>query len=189
MFSEKSLYLVFQNIIICLMSIKTIIYQSPCGELLLGEYNNQLCLCDWYYRKNRESIDNRIKKALDAEYIIQESSLLLETKQQLEEYFEKKREVFDLPLLFVGTSFQQEVWNTLQTISYGKTTSYFHLAKLMNNESAVRAVANANGANALAIIIPCHRVIGKNNALVGYAGGLDAKKKLLNLEMKTGLFA
>lgn len=171
------------------MSIKTIIYNSPCGELILGEYNNQLCLCDWLYRKNRVSIDNRIKKGLKSDYITQESPLLLEAKQQLQEYFEKKREIFDLPLLLVGTSFQQEVWNTLQTIFYGETTSYLHLAKMMNNESAVRAVANANGANALSIIVPCHRVIGKNNALVGYAGGLKAKKMLLHLEMKTGLFA
>jgi methylated-DNA-[protein]-cysteine S-methyltransferase len=89
---------------------------------------------------------------------------------------------FDLPLLMVGSDFQQKVWRALLTIPYGTTSSYLQLSKQLNNEKAIRAVANANGANALAIIVPCHIIIGSNGDLVGYTGGIATKKKLLTLE-------
>ena len=97
-------------------------------------------------------------------------------------YFQKKSHHFNLPLLFAGTQFQQNVWQQLLKIDYGKTISYLMLAQRINNVSAIRAVASANGANAISIIVPCHRVIGSNNELVGYAGGVDVKRKLLLLE-------
>ena len=84
--------------------------------------------------------------------------------------------------MLVGSDFQKTVWNTLLQIPYGKTETYLGLSKSMNNEKAIRAVASANGANAFSIIVPCHRVIGSDGKLVGYAGGLSVKKKLLELE-------
>ncbi len=157
-------------------------YQSPCGSLILGSYEDKLCLCDWKFRARREMIDSRIQKGLNAEYEEKSSDIIIRTITQLEEYFAKKRKEFDLPLLFVGTGFQKEVWDTLLMVPFGKTETYGGLSKRMNNPNAVRAVAAANGANAISIIVPCHRIIGNNNQLTGYAGGLPAKKKLLELE-------
>ncbi|WP_430813013.1 methylated-DNA--[protein]-cysteine S-methyltransferase [Carboxylicivirga sp. RSCT41] len=157
-------------------------YKSPCGELILGSYNNQLCLCDWRYRKMRQSIDNRITKSLKATYKEEPSSVINEAIQQLELYFKGELKVFKLPLLLAGTEFQKKVWNTLAEIPWGTTNSYLELSKLLGNNNAIRAVASANGANAISIIIPCHRIIGSDGKLVGYAGGLTAKKKLLELE-------
>lgn len=162
-------------------------YQSPVGELILGDYQNQLCLCDWRYRKMRSEVDNRILKGLQAEFVEEQTPLLNETQNQLEAYFDKKSTAFDLPLLLVGTAFQQTVWKALQQIDYGKTQTYLGLSKQLNNPKAIRAVASANGANAISIIIPCHRIIGSNQELVGYAGGLSAKKKLLTLEQGSQL--
>ena len=100
----------------------------------------------------------------------------------MNEYFAGARREFDLPLLLVGTDFQKTVWKGLQSIPYGKTVSYSQLAKTIGKPLAVRAVAAANGANAISIILPCHRVIGSDNSLTGYGGGLPAKQKLLELE-------
>jgi methylated-DNA-[protein]-cysteine S-methyltransferase len=162
-------------------------FKTPYGELLLGAFNNQLCLCDWRYRKMRSTLDARMTRALHADYVECDEQVLRDTRQQLTEYFQAKRKQFELPLLMMGTNFQKQVWNALLTISYGETASYLELAERMGNKNAVRAVANANGANAIAIIVPCHRIIGSNGELVGYAGGLPAKEKLLALEH--GLFA
>jgi len=157
-------------------------YKSPVGELLIGSFKNQLCLCDWQYRRMRTTIDKRLQTTLNAHYIEKNSTVIETTIKQLEYYFCNKLEQFNLPLLMVGTDFQQQVWHALQTIPYGTTTSYQALAGSINNKRAVRAVANANGANAISIIIPCHRVIGNRGELTGYAGGLDTKRALLALE-------
>ncbi|MEO1889625.1 MAG: methylated-DNA--[protein]-cysteine S-methyltransferase [Cycloclasticus sp.] len=130
----------------------------------------------------RTTIDKRIQTALKAEYIEQACPTIDETIRQLDEYFAHQREQFDLPLLMLGTDFQQSVWNALLSIPYGTTQSYLELANSIGNKKAVRAVATANGANAMSIVIPCHRVIGSNGELTGYAGGLSAKKRLLSLE-------
>lgn len=111
-----------------------------------------------------------------------ENEITLKCKQQLVEYFERKRKIFDFRLNPQGTPFQQQVWQTLQTISFGKTTSYLDLSKKINNVKAIRAVGGANGANPIAIVIPCHRVIGHNGELTGYASGLWRKKWLLDFE-------
>lgn len=103
---------------------------------------------------------------------------------QLDEYFAGKRKTFDVPLLFVGTDFQKKVWNDLLHIPYGETVSYGEMAARIGIPKAVRAVANANGANAISIFAPCHRVIGSDKSLTGYSGGLEAKKYLLNLEQQ-----
>jgi O-6-methylguanine DNA methyltransferase len=101
---------------------------------------------------------------------------------QLKEYFNRKRKEFDLPLEIIGTDFQKKVWDELTKIQYGDTISYGELANRMGDKSLMRAVAGANGANPIPIIIPCHRVIGSDGSLTGYGGGLDVKKKLLELE-------
>ena len=157
-------------------------YQSPFGELLLGAFNDKLCLCDWRYRKKRRAIDHRLSENLGAVFKESHNDVLQETIDQLEHYFSLKRTDFDLPLLLVGTAFQKKAWYELTKIPYGQTVSYLELAEKMGNRNSVRAVAAANGANAISIIIPCHRVIGSNGRLVGYAGGLSAKKRLLTLE-------
>ena len=157
-------------------------YKSPIGELLLGSFEDKLCLADMKYRKMRSSIDKRIQKGLNAEYIEESSAVIEKTIVQMKEYFAGERKVFDIPLLMVGTDFQRSVWEGLIKIPYGTTASYLELSKNIGNEKAVRAVASANGANSISIMIPCHRIIGSNGDLVGYAGGLPAKKKLLEIE-------
>jgi methylated-DNA-[protein]-cysteine S-methyltransferase len=108
--------------------------------------------------------------------------LLRETSRQLGEYFAGKRRVFELALEFRGTDFQRQVWAALLTIPYGETRTYGQIAAQIGNPTAVRAVGAANGRNPIAIIAPCHRVIGMNGSLTGFGGGLDAKARLLSLE-------
>lgn len=107
---------------------------------------------------------------------------LLECVTQLKAYFKNDRKTFDLKLNPEGTIFQKKVWNELQTIPFGKTISYLQLSKQLGDVKAIRAVANANGKNPLWIIVPCHRVIGSDGSLTGYAGGLHRKQWLLNHE-------
>ena len=157
-------------------------YKSPYRELLIGSHEGALCLLDWRYRTMRKQVDSRVQKGLNAEYTEQSSEIIKETIKQLKQYDEKERMQFDIPLKTVGSDFQKKVWTALQEIPYGETTTYTQLAHSIANGNAVRAVASANGANALSIIIPCHRVIASNGDLAGYAGGLQAKKQLLQLE-------
>lgn len=157
-------------------------YKTKYAEFIIGSYNGKLCMLDFRYRKMRKTVDNRIKKTLNAEFIEKDDELLKETRKQLNEYFDMKRREFDIPILMLGTEFQKSVWKALLKITYGKTASYLELSKIIGKEKAVRAVANANGANSIGIIIPCHRIIGSNGELTGYAGGLALKKRLLELE-------
>ena len=162
--------------------IKTKLYESPCGTLLLGSFGDNLCLCDWQVEKHRDHVDRRLKRVLRAEFEEGTSDVIEETVRQLDEFFAGKRREFDIPLLFVGTDFQKKVWNELLNIPYGQTISYGEMARRIGMPKSVRAVANANGANAISILAPCHRVIGSDGALTGYGGGLAAKKMLLELE-------
>ena len=157
-------------------------FKSPLGEMILGSYKNTLCMADWRYRKTRTTIDSRLQKGLSATYVEEESPVLTLAKEELEAYFKGLRKTFDVPLLMVGTEFQKSVWQALPKLPFGTTASYLDLAKGVNNEKAVRAVASAVGANAISILIPCHRIIGSDGSLTGYAGGLDAKKELLEIE-------
>lgn len=152
------------------------------GELLIGSFGDRLCICDWRYRKMRTTIDDRIQKGLEATYIEEESEIIQTTIDQIEEYLSGSREVFDIPLKLVGTTFQKEVWDELLKIPFGKTASYLELSQRFSNEKAVRAVASANGANAISILVPCHRIIGSKGELTGYAGGINVKRRLLQLE-------
>ena len=157
-------------------------YKKYNTNIIMGSYGEKLCLLDYFYRAKRDAVDARIQKGLNAKYIECDDEVLKKTRKQLDEYFEMKRKIFDIPLLLVGSDFQKSVWEALIKIPYGTTASYLELSKNIGNEKAVRAVANANGANAIAIIVPCHRIIGSNGELTGYAGGLPLKKKLLELE-------
>jgi methylated-DNA-[protein]-cysteine S-methyltransferase len=157
-------------------------YKSPYGELMLASFNNKLCMCDWRYRKMRATIDNRIEKRINAKLVAGSDAIIDLAITQLEEYFERKRKDFDVPLLLVGTDFQRKVWHGLIKTPFGQTLSYMELSETIANRNSVRAVANANGANAISIFIPCHRIIGSNGALVGYAGGLQAKLQLIEME-------
>lgn len=163
-----------------MQTIDTLIYTSDVGQLILGSYQDQLCLCNWQHKKNQAAIENRFAKYLKAKPEPADTDPILRgASQQLDHYFKGSLKQFDLPLLTVGTPFKQTVWQTLQTIAYGQTNSYAELAEKMGQPNAVRAVANANAANALSIIIPCHRIIGSNGQLTGYAGGLATKQQLL----------
>lgn len=151
-----------------------IYYKSPIGNLIIVEEENAIIkLCF------KEQEITNIKDIQEFE-----TPLLKKAKKQLEEYFEGKRKKFDLALRLNGTSFQNKVWKALLNIPYAKTCSYKDIAKNIGNENASRAVGNANNKNPLPIFIPCHRVIGSNGKLIGYAGGLDIKIKLLELERK-----
>ncbi|RZA05791.1 MAG: methylated-DNA--[protein]-cysteine S-methyltransferase [Proteobacteria bacterium] len=114
----------------------------------------------------------------------EEIAMLARAVHQLEEYLEGARRVFELPLDPVGTDFQRQVWAELAKIPYGETRSYRDIARAIHNEKAMRAVGAANGKNPISIIVPCHRVIGANGTLTGYAGGLGSKTKLLELERR-----
>jgi len=157
-------------------------FHTPFGELLLGSFNNELCLCDWRYRRMRTTIDVRIQRGLQAEYAEGASPVIDQAKAQLNAYFAGERTTFDLPLRMVGTAFQQRVWQALLAVPFGTTMSYAELTTKVAEPTAIRAVASANGANALSIIGPGHRIIGSNGEMTGYAGGVGVKRRLLELE-------
>lgn len=148
-------------------------YHSPVGLLKISGTNDYIIEVSFHDTSQKPE---GTKKHLPP--------LLINCVEQLIQYFNGERRVFELPLNQAGTMFQQEVWSHLQSIPYGKTISYLELARKTGDTKATRAVANANGKNDIAIIIPCHRVIGSNKELVGYAGGLWRKKWLLELEAK-----
>lgn len=157
-------------------------YDSPCGVLMLGSSADRLCLCDWQVEGHCEHVARQLKRMLSAEFEEGLSEVIEKTMGQLDEYFAGRRKMFDVPLLFVGTDFQKTVWRELLNIPFGQTVSYGEMAWRIGMPKAVRAVANANGANAISILAPCHRVIGSDHSLTGYGGGLDTKRKLLELE-------
>ena len=144
-------------------------FTSPLGPICLTEENGFLTGVGFCAAKAEAAED---------------SPLLAEAKRQLDEYFLGLRQNFDLPLNPKGTAFQQKVWQALLQIPYGQTASYKEIACKIGNEKAYRAVGLANHNNPIGIIIPCHRVVGTNGNLTGYAGGLGIKERLLDLEKK-----
>lgn len=162
--------------------IRTRIYESPCGVLLLGSYGDMLCLCDWLTEIHHGRVRRRLERLLRAGFVEEAAPVTDEAARQLDEYFAGKRRAFDVPLLFAGTEFQKEVWSELLKIPYGETVSYGCIARRIGMPKAVRAVANANGANPLSVFVPCHRVIGSDRSLTGYGGGIEVKRRLLELE-------
>lgn len=157
-------------------------YQSVCGEMVLVDSGGKLSLCDW--SKNRRLGFNlrRLTESHSVDFREKSTPILHIAIMQLEEYFAGYRRQFDITLLPLGTTFQQRVWDELTDIPYGETRSYKEIAEKMGKAEAVRAVAQAIGANGISIFIPCHRVVGSNGRLTGYAGGLEAKKRLIGIE-------
>lgn len=158
-------------------------YDSPCGTLVLGTFENSLCMCDW--RQNlphHERVCGRLARLLGVEFGQGSSAVMEQAVMQLDEFFSGKRHEFDVPLFLAGTAFQKRVWNELLRIPYGHAASYGDIARRLGVPESVRAVANAVGANAISIFVPCHRVVGSDGSLTGYAGGLQAKRMLLELE-------
>ena len=143
-------------------------YDTPVGKLCIGEENGSITRVTW--------------TQLPQSYIQEETELILRCKKQLEEYFAGKRKTFDLPLAPKGTDFQQRVWKALQEIPYGALRTYKDIAIAVDNPKGCQAVGGANGKNPIAILIPCHRVIGKDGSMTGYSGGLEKKEWLLELE-------
>ena len=163
--------------------ISTSLYHSPCGDLLLGSIEGKICLCDWVCSEpHHRQVIRRITRWLKAGVSEDASETTAEAAKQLDEYFKGQRQQFTLPLVTAGTPFQTEVWNALQSLPYGVTTSYLNFAQSIGHARAVRAVSRAVGANALSILVPCHRIVGSDHSLTGYAGGLAAKQFLLQLE-------
>ena len=154
-------------------TVYTTYYHSPVGMLKISGTENYISEVSFFDKT--EKVTGK-KKNLPP--------MLIQCIEQLIQYFHGERRVFELPIHQPGTPFQQEVWNELMTIPYGKTISYLELARKTGDTKATRAVANANGKNNVAIIVPCHRVIGSNRELVGYGGGLWRKKWLLEHEAK-----
>ena len=148
---------------------------SPLGSL--HAIADETYLYAIYYTQNLIDLDSSWKPLTET------SNTILETTQvQLNEYFAQQRQSFDLPLKPHGTIFQQQAWQALLSIPYGSTRTYLDQAELLGKPKAVRAVGRANALNPISIIIPCHRVIGKSGDLTGYAGGLETKRFLLQLE-------
>lgn len=148
-------------------------YQSPHGQMTI-QANDTGLLGVWFEIQTTQPQDLGAYSG--------DHAILNQAKIQLEEYFSGRRTQFDLPLAAKGTDFQQSVWQALCKIPYGETWSYQQLADEIGNPKAVRAVGLANGKNPISVIVPCHRVIGKNGKLTGYAGGVETKEKLLQLE-------
>ena len=151
--------------------------ESPVGVLKLVANDEGLVAILWDNDK-----ENRVR--LEEMDEMSNHPILLKTENQLREYFNSQRKVFDIPLQLNGTPFQRSVWQVLSEITYGATWSYKQVAEKINHPMAVRAVGTAIGRNPISIIIPCHRVIATNGGLAGFAGGLDKKQILLHLEKK-----
>lgn len=143
---------------------------TPIGTLRLVSNDTQLIKIEF---ENQHSDDDHLEAS---------NAVLADCADQLSDYFAGRRQRFDLRLAVQGTTFQQSVWNALTDIPYGELRSYQDIARAIGNPAAVRAVGAANGRNPLPIVVPCHRVIGSNGSLTGFAGGLEAKTFLLELE-------
>lgn len=150
---------------------KLFFYDTPIGKIGIAEEDGALTQLTF-------------RTELPAGIVLEETPLIAQCRQQLEEYFAGKRKSFDLPLCPKGTEFQKKVWTALCEIPYGETRTYGEIAAAVGNPKAARAVGMANNRNPISVLVPCHRVIGSGGKLVGYGGGLDKKRFLLDLEQK-----
>ncbi len=157
-------------------------FTTPLGPMFVGATEQGVCLLEFVDRRMLETEFKDLQRHLNGTIVSGENEHTKQAKAQMEEYFSGTRKDFTVSLHTPGTAFQNQVWDALKEIPYGKTTSYQAQAERIGNSKAVRAVASANGYNRVAIIIPCHRVIGKNGMLTGYGGGLERKRWLLEHE-------
>ncbi len=156
---------------------------TPLGPMFVCATDNGICLLEFVDRRMLETEFKDLRKLLNANIISGENEHIKQTKKEIKEYFVGKRKKFDVKLETPGTNFQNSVWNCLQQIEYGTTTTYQKQAEKINNPKAIRAVASANGYNRISIIVPCHRVIGKDGKMTGYGGGIERKKWLIEHEL------
>ncbi len=164
--------------------IRTSKIETPLGDMAAAATKEGICLLEFTDRPALESEFNKLALTFNETVKPGTNKHLRALKKQLKEYFRGKRRDFMLDLITPGTDFQREVWESLKKIPYGETISYLEQARIMNNPGAFRAVAGANASNRIAIVIPCHRVIGSDGDLVGYGGGLERKKWLIDHERK-----
>jgi AraC family transcriptional regulator of adaptative response/methylated-DNA-[protein]-cysteine methyltransferase len=155
---------------------------TPLGAMVAAATDDALCLLEFADRRMLETQIDRLQTRLPGRFVPGDNDILARTQVQIAEYFAGTRRAFDLPLVTPGTEFQRAVWGALRTIPYGATRSYADQARAIDRPAAVRAVGRANGDNRIAIIVPCHRVVGASGVLVGYGGQLWRKKALLALE-------
>jgi len=162
--------------------INTTTFSTPLGEMFAAASKKGIVMLTFFTPFYIEAKIEVLKKTLNAEVIPANNEIFKALKIQLNEYFEKKRTTFEIPLQLIGSPFQVKCWKELLNIPYGKTISYKEQAIKIGNEKAFRAVANANGQNMIDILVPCHRVIANNGKLSGYTGGVEKKEFLLKLE-------
>lgn len=166
------------------MLVTRIIDDMPLGPMILAATEQGLSFAEFTDRRSFDKIVGRVERMTGQQCTEGHLPVMDTTEEQLREYFAGTRQVFDLPLYLAGSPFQVKVWEALLEIPYGITRSYKQQAIVVGDLAAIRAVASANGQNGLAIIVPCHRVIGSDGSLTGYGGGLDRKKWLLEHEQK-----
>lgn len=157
-------------------------FSTPIGPMLAGATDNGICLLEFMERRMLETQLSRLEKYISSDIVPGNSHFFKILNNQLNGYFAGTVKRFDISLDVCGTEFQKNMWSVLQTIPYGETQSYQEMALKINNPNAVRAVAKANGDNRISIIIPCHRVIGKDGSMTGYGGKIWRKEYLLKLE-------
>lgn len=170
-----------------MQTVNLITFQSPLGLLSAGATEEGVCMLGYADKPESDAESVFLKNVLKAEIVKGENQHLQKLIFELTEYFNGIRKEFTVPLIMTGTDFQKAVWTQLLKIPYGKTVTYLEQARTLGKPEAIRAVAHANGMNHLAILIPCHRVVGTDGKLIGYAGGLKRKKWLLELEQGRGL--
>ncbi len=156
--------------------------ETPLGTMYAAATESGICMLEFTDRKMLETELKHLFKSLNANIIQGDNPFFEILEKELSEYFEGKRTKFTVPLDFVGSEFQKQVWEVLMKIPYGQTWSYAKQAEILGDKNKVRAVANANGMNKISILVPCHRVIGSDGNLTGYGGGIWRKQKLLELE-------
>ena len=159
--------------------------ETPIGEMIAAASETHLLLLEFSNRRILDTQLERVRRAMTCTFERGDSPVFTLLRAQLHEYFRGDRREFDIPMHVPGTAFQSRVWAELQRIPSGTTTTYSRVAQSIGQPTAVRAVAKANGDNRIAILIPCHRVIGSDGQLVGYGGGLWRKRRLLQLEGRT----
>lgn len=162
----------------------TCMIESPLGPLLAGANEEGICLLEFTDRRMLEHNLETVRQRFDCAIVPGHHPLLARLEGELRDYFAGQRRKFTVPIASCGTPFQEQVWRELRAIPYGETLSYEELARRVNHPAGQRAVARANGMNRICILIPCHRVIGKDGSLTGYGGGLWRKRLLLDLESK-----
>lgn len=159
------------------------VIETPLGAMIAAEWNGSLVMLEFFDRRMLATQFKRLARLLGCTFEMRDTADIFgQTRAQLRDYFAGARRSFDLPLVTPGTAFQQRVWTELQSIPAGTTRTYAGQAAAVGNPAAVRAVARANGDNRLAIVVPCHRVIGSDGSLTGYGGKIWRKQALLNLE-------